>query len=35
MSELPEHVAGNRAFWDELADDYVEPCEEVWRARRK
>jgi hypothetical protein len=24
MSDLPEHVAGNRAYWNRLAEEYVE-----------
>jgi len=27
MSELPEHVAKNRAYWDDLAQQYVEAGE--------
>jgi SAM-dependent methyltransferase len=30
MSELPEHVAINRAFWDELASEYVESGRRNW-----
>ena len=29
--ELPEHVAANRAYWDDRADDWVEPGERNWR----
>ena len=30
MSELPEHVARNRAYWDDLARQYVEAGERAW-----
>jgi SAM-dependent methyltransferase len=30
MSELPEHVARNRAYWDDLANQYVEAAERAW-----
>ena len=30
MSELPEHVARNRADWDAHADDWVEPGRRDW-----
>jgi len=30
MSELPEHVARNRAYWDDLARQYVEAGERGW-----
>jgi SAM-dependent methyltransferase len=30
MSELPEHVARNRAYWDDLAQQYVEAGERAW-----
>jgi SAM-dependent methyltransferase len=30
MSELPEHVARNRAHWDQWAADYVESGERNW-----
>jgi hypothetical protein len=30
MSELPEHVARNRAYWDDLAQQYVEAGEREW-----
>jgi SAM-dependent methyltransferase len=30
MAELPEHVATNRAFWDGLAERYVEPGRRNW-----
>ena len=28
--ELPEHVARNRAYWDDLAPGYVEPGRRNW-----
>jgi SAM-dependent methyltransferase len=31
MSDLPEHVRRNRAFWDEKALEFVEPGEEGWK----
>ncbi len=31
IEDLPEHVAANRAAWDEYAADYVEPAEVNWR----
>ena len=30
MSELPEHVARNRAYWDGLARQYIEAGELAW-----
>lgn len=30
VSELPDHVARNRAAWDEWATEYVEPAERNW-----
>jgi 2-polyprenyl-3-methyl-5-hydroxy-6-metoxy-1,4-benzoquinol methylase len=30
MSKLPEHVARNRAYWDNLARQYVEAGERAW-----
>jgi 2-polyprenyl-3-methyl-5-hydroxy-6-metoxy-1,4-benzoquinol methylase len=30
MSELPEHVARNRAHWDDLARQYTEAGERAW-----
>ena len=30
MAELPEHVATNRAFWDGLAERYVESGRRNW-----
>lgn len=30
MSDLPEYVLRNRAFWDEWAKDYVAPAERHW-----
>ncbi len=30
MSELLEHVARNRAYWDDLAGQYVEAGERAW-----
>ena len=32
VSELPEHVARNRAYWDEQAHDYQEPGRDNWAA---
>jgi SAM-dependent methyltransferase len=32
MTELPEHVALNRSFWDELSRKYVGPGREDWEA---
>ena len=29
-SDLPEHVKGNRAAWDLMAKDYIEPGEHAW-----
>ena len=31
MGELPEHVAVNRAFWDGMADEWVEGGERAWK----
>lgn len=31
LSELPEHVARNRAAWDEMAPEYVGHGEHAWR----
>jgi SAM-dependent methyltransferase len=31
MSDLPEHVRRNRAFWDEKALEFVESGEEGWK----
>jgi ubiquinone/menaquinone biosynthesis C-methylase UbiE len=33
MSELPEHVARNRAHWDKLARQFVEAGERAWAKR--
>lgn len=33
MTELPEHVAQNRAHWDQIARDYVTPGERHWAQR--
>lgn len=30
QTALPEHVARNRAYWDELAGEYVEPGRRSW-----
>lgn len=30
MTELPEHVAVNRAYWDGMADQWVLPGERAW-----
>jgi len=30
MSDLPEHVAKNRAYWDAMADQWVEPGRRNW-----
>jgi len=32
MADLPEHVATNRAFWDELADNYVDSGRRNWES---
>jgi SAM-dependent methyltransferase len=32
MSDLPEHVARNRAHWDQAAEWYAEPARENWAA---
>ncbi len=32
MSELPEHVAVNRQYWDGMADQWVEMGERAWMA---
>ncbi|HET7416994.1 MAG TPA: class I SAM-dependent methyltransferase [Solirubrobacterales bacterium] len=32
MGELPEHVARNRAFWNEYAKEWVEPGRDDWAA---
>ena len=32
MSELPEHVARNRAFWNQVADEWVQPGRDDWAA---
>ena len=32
MSELPEHAAVNREYWDSVADDWVEVGERAWSA---
>jgi SAM-dependent methyltransferase len=32
MSELPEHVARNRDFWNEVAEEWVQPGREDWAA---
>jgi len=32
VSQLPEHVARNRAYWDEQAADYVQSGERNWAA---
>jgi SAM-dependent methyltransferase len=31
MTDLPEHVARNRAYWDAMADDWVEPGRRNWQ----
>jgi SAM-dependent methyltransferase len=31
MSDLPEHVARNRAYWDGVADQWVEPGRRNWQ----
>ncbi len=30
MTDLPDHVRRNRAFWDDHANEYVAPAEENW-----
>lgn len=30
MSELPEHAASNRTYWNRLADEYVEDGRRKW-----
>jgi SAM-dependent methyltransferase len=30
VSELPEHVLANRAYWDAMADRWVKPGERAW-----
>lgn len=30
MSEVPEHIAVNRAYWDDMADQWVELGERAW-----
>jgi SAM-dependent methyltransferase len=32
MSELPEHVARNRKFWDRVAGEWVQPGRDDWAA---
>ena len=32
MADLPEHVATNRAFWDELAEKFVESGRRNWES---
>jgi len=32
MSELPEHVARNRAFWNQVAEEWVQPGRDDWAA---
>jgi SAM-dependent methyltransferase len=32
MADLPEHVATNRAFWDELADTFVDSGRRNWES---
>ena len=32
-SELPEHVSENRTYWDNMADEWVEPGERSWNAK--
>jgi len=32
MADLPEHVATNRAFWDDLADRFVDPGRHNWES---
>ena len=32
MADLPEHVATNRAFWDELASEYVAGGRRNWES---
>jgi SAM-dependent methyltransferase len=32
VADLPEHVATNRAFWDELADEFVESGRRRWES---
>ena len=31
MSDLPEHVARNRSYWDAMADEWVEPGRRNWQ----
>jgi hypothetical protein len=31
MSDLPEHVARNRAYWDAMAGDWVAPGRRNWQ----
>ncbi len=31
MADLPEHVARNRAYWDAVADEWVEPGRRSWQ----
>jgi SAM-dependent methyltransferase len=31
MSDLPEHVARNRSYWDAMADDWVAPGRRNWQ----
>ena len=33
MTELPEHVLQNRAYWDQRAPDYAAAGEEAWREK--
>ncbi|HET8955133.1 MAG TPA: hypothetical protein VFN18_05695 [Solirubrobacterales bacterium] len=33
MSDLPEHVARNRAFWNEAAAEWVQPGRGDWAAK--
>ena len=37
MSQPPDHVHLNRAYWDaQAAEYYVEaPSEEIWKARKR
>ncbi|MCW2975618.1 MAG: Methyltransferase type 11, partial [Actinomycetia bacterium] len=32
MADIPEHVATNRAFWDGLADKYVDAGRHNWES---
>jgi hypothetical protein len=32
MTELPEHVARNRGYWDKWAREYVDPGRKNWES---